>query len=183
MSVGREIIGRVVDAAPGRPVLRSPNLVAAQPRLLLLFIRRAVAGRVTPARKLLEFPPAARPQVTVSPPALLPPPPPECLMLHKGEAVARSRPRPAPSFPPCLIASSPGLQVLGVPHGTTTRVSHGVRHWCPTKCSPCPQSSPSLGQARGGQPSYGCHCHRRTCLHLLIVLGLLLACHGGAEKL
>ena len=94
MSVGREIIGRVVDAAPGRPVLRSPNLVAAQPRLLLLFIRRAVAGRVTPARKLLEFPPAARPQVTVSPPALLPPPPPECLMLHKGEAVARSRPRP-----------------------------------------------------------------------------------------
>ena len=94
VSVGREIIGRVVDAAPGRPVLRSPNLVAAQPRLLLLFIRRAVAGRVTPARKLLEFPPAARPQVTVSPPALLPPPPPECLMLHKGEAVARSRPRP-----------------------------------------------------------------------------------------
>ena len=127
-------------------------------------------------------PPARRLQFP-RPPSRVPPPPPECLMLHKGEAVARSRPRPAPSFPPCLIASSPGLQVLGVPHGTTTRVSHGVRHWCPTKCSPCPQSSPSLGQARGGQPSYGCHCHRRTCLHLLIVLGLLLACHGGAEKL
>ena len=38
-------------------------------------------------------PPARRLQFP-RPPSRVPPPPPECLMLHKGEAVARSRPRP-----------------------------------------------------------------------------------------
>ena len=159
-----------------RPVLRSPNLVAAQPRLLLLFIRRAVAGRVTPARKLLEFPPAARPQVTVSPPAL-PGPPATPRVLDAAQRRSGRSESPASAHlacAACLIASSRAC------------CRYLVSPMAPPGCSMVsgifsPEPGPSLGQTRGGQPSYGCR-HSRTGVHLFIVL-LLLACHRGAEKL
>ena len=119
--------------------------------------------------------PTGRPPAGYSFPAR-PPPPATPRVLDAAQRRSGRSESPASAHltcAACLIASSRACRYL-------------VSPMAPPGCSMVsgifpPEPGPSLGQTRGGQPSYGCR-HSRTGIHLFIVL-LLLACHCGAEKL